>query len=63
VSVHIIQLESRWTGPYGEKKETEEKNHFNDLQVDGTIILKLIRERGCGMWTGLLWLTKGISMV
>jgi hypothetical protein len=23
----------------------------------------LIRERGCGMWTGLLWLTKGISMV
>ena len=37
-----------------------ERNRLEDLDVDETIILRLIcRKCDVGAWTGLIWLSKG----
>jgi len=36
-----------------------EKDHFEDLGVDGRIILKRAFNRWVGVWTGLIWLRVG----
>jgi hypothetical protein len=37
----------------------EGKNHFEDLGVDGRIILRWILRKFEGAWTGLIWLRIG----
>ena len=37
-----------------------ERNHFEDISVDGRIIIKWIIKKWDGeLWTGVLWLTIG----
>jgi hypothetical protein len=37
------------------------RGHFNDLGVDGSILLQFILKKSVGWaWTGFIWLTMGI---
>ena len=36
-----------------------ERDHFENLEVDGVIILKLIFKKYDGAWNGLIWLGRG----
>jgi len=47
------------TGLWG---DTRERDHLEDLGIDGNIILKWIFKKWDGeAWTGLLWLRTGIG--
>ena len=37
----------------------KERDHFENLKVDGMIILTLIFKKCDGAWTGLIWLREG----
>jgi hypothetical protein len=40
----------------------KERDHYEDLDISGSIILKWILERQDGVvWTGLIWLSIGTS--
>ena len=40
--------------------DLRERNHFEDLGVDGSIVLKWILKKWDGeAWTGLIWLRRG----
>jgi hypothetical protein len=39
---------------------SERRNHYEDIGVDGTIILKLVLGKwSWRVWIGLMWLTTG----
>ena len=42
-------------------RNPRERDNSEDLDVDGRKVLKLILEKWVGAWTGLIWLTIGIS--
>jgi hypothetical protein len=44
-----------------EAGEMMERDCFEDLRVDGRIILKWILRSGKETWTGLMWPRKGIG--
>jgi hypothetical protein len=39
--------------------DVRERDHLEDLGVDGMKILKLIFKKWVGAWTGLIWLKLG----
>jgi hypothetical protein len=41
-------------------QETRRKDQVEDLEVDGRLIFKLIKESEC-VWTGFIWLRIGSS--
>jgi len=56
----------RWTGHVAYTGfwwgNLRERDHLEDLGVDGRIILRWIfRKRDVGVWTGLMWLNAGID--
>jgi hypothetical protein len=42
-------------------EQVKERDHRQDVDIDGTIILKLILNKNVLVWTGFIWLWIGIS--
>jgi hypothetical protein len=53
---HVARMEDRRCAYRVLVGKPEGKNHFEDLNVDGSIILKLIFKMWDGTWTGLSWI-------
>jgi hypothetical protein len=37
-------------------KDLRERDHLEDIDLDGKVILNLSSRSGMGAWTGLIWL-------
>jgi hypothetical protein len=42
-------------------KNLKGRHHSEDLGVNGSTLIRILREIGCDVWTGFIWLRIGTS--